>query len=813
MIAQRLGYEEGQFGEGSIVQALQLNWGGSAKRASQLADYYWRDAPFTLRVGPDGGADSEYQIVLSGMIADMTAQPARISLQMADQSVALARPIISAPPFTGAGGIEGVAELKGQLKWRAVGRCRNVGLRVLDPANNIWVATDPARPLQAIDQIYDRGNAASSVLQVAWAGSIVATLAALSAAICADGGGAAAPSIGCIKWWFANPGTLTCDLRGEIGAGYIDRPADIAAWAVAAAMGPPVNAISLAAARVLRNNEAGYLVKDDVSAGAAITALLGGVSLWWGMTQAGEMEFGEYAFGASAGALIGVKASRVQTHKPVKQITLGWRQNNTILSRSDIAGALLANTVLDVEANLATTYALALARGRLTVGGPFPDAATSIPGDVYQSDGGIIYDRINADGLTLNGDTLVIGGATLRLLWQPSAAQPLSANINAASLANVLATAAQESANSAIDSLSALDDDAVISVFEKKNSLIPQDRRLENAYAALTAAATSLVVPFVATAAARTAWQNLRNAISPAWNNDSVASPAPANWQVVLDGYDGALSDLNEIVHEKAATLAVWTGVGGAGRPEDNADVTSVITGQATISINANNAGVPQTTLPKTQAFMLMRGGVDVTNVATWSVAILSGTITASIAAGVLSLSLNAGVLTTSTLRLTAVYLGTTRIFDLRVTRIDAPAAPPSGGGSSNTGSISGALASSTPVPISPELTVTIGSGGNADLSALYTFETNETVGNATRSMVARWYRWNGSAYIAIGAAVAAYYDFVPVSRESGEGNITYSDAGLTAGSTQKYRLYGNAAGNSITTARNVTGSVSATGS
>jgi hypothetical protein len=344
-IVQRLGFDDGEFGEGSIVQALELRWGGTAKRSGILAAYYWRDATFTLYSGPEGGLDADYSVVLSGRIADALPEPGRITLQMADPAVDLARPVLAGAVFAGTGGIEGVAELKGRPKRRAMGNCRNVELWSLDPATNIWVATDPARPLQAIDQVYDRGNAASSLTTVAWAGSIAATLTALQAASAPQGGAAIAPSIGCIKWWFANPGKLSCDLRGEIGSGYVDRPADIAAWAVAAVNGPAVNAASLTAARALRNIESGLLVSDDSSAGEIITRLLSGVSLWWGMKSSGEMEFGAWAFGASAGNITASRAVRVKTHKPVKRLTLGWRQNNMVMSRGDIAASLFWSEV------------------------------------------------------------------------------------------------------------------------------------------------------------------------------------------------------------------------------------------------------------------------------------------------------------------------------------------------------------------------------------------------------------------------------------------------------------------------------------
>lgn len=437
-IVQRLGFDDGAFGDGAVVQALELVWGGPVKRIGILAAYYWRDAAFTLYKGPEGGTDGEYAVVLAGRIAEALPEPERITLQMADPSVDLARPVLAGASFAGTGGIEGVAELKGRPKRRAVGQCRNVELWALDPANNIWVATDPAKPLQAFDQVYDKGNAASALTVIAWAGSIAATLAALAAAACPQGGAAVAPSIACIKWWFANPGKLTCDLRGEIGAAYIDRPADIAAWCVAAVNGPPVNAASLAAARALRNIEAGLLVADDAGAGALITDLLAGVSLWWGMMAAGEMEFGAWAFGASGGTIVATRAARIKTHKPVKKLTLGWRPNHLVMGRGDIAASLLIGDVPGaIEVSHDTVPPLEMAINSIY-----------IASDRRQ------YLFVGRD-LLVNGGPLLVGGSPLKVSGYIDIQDDgiAAAQVAAATAATTAAAANVDLANIASDAL------------------------------------------------------------------------------------------------------------------------------------------------------------------------------------------------------------------------------------------------------------------------------------------------------------------------------------------------------------------------
>ena len=353
LIAQRLGFDGGQFGDGSVIQALQMAWGGRDAVVKTLAALHWRDQSFTLHSGPEGGSDAEMILILSGRFADVTTAPGQLIMAMADPAVDLAKPLLSAT-FAGSGGIEGDAELKGDAKWRGWGALYNVTLRSLDKANNIHVATDPAFPIQAFDQIYDKGNAASALTLVNWAGSIAATLAALTATAAPSGGAAVAPSIACIKWWYPVPGKLTCDLRGEIGAGYVDRPADIAARMIGIAAGPAVDNASVVLARAARNHVAGWLISDaSATTATELTALLSGVSLWWGLTAAGVIEFGMWAWDAPVATLKAERIDRVQSFKPVSKVSLGWKRNQSVMSRGDIAGVVLYGEVAGVPTTLA----------------------------------------------------------------------------------------------------------------------------------------------------------------------------------------------------------------------------------------------------------------------------------------------------------------------------------------------------------------------------------------------------------------------------------------------------------------------------
>lgn len=194
---------------------------------------------------------------------------------------------------------------------------------------------------------------------------------------------------------------------------------------------------------------------------------------------------------------------------------------------------------------------------------------------------------------------------------------------------------------------------------------------------------------------------------------------------------------------------------------------------------------------PRYVQFRLMRNGVDRTEDATWSLPSSTGTWGGSLSntAGTKG-RLNVTSLTSnSILQIQAVLDGATRPATHQLTRqVDASPSSGSGGGSSASGSINATIVGNTMAAASDELTVTVGSGGNVQLSGDYTFTANNNSG--VRDVYARWYKWNGSAYIAIGTEVICDASFVAAGFQEGYGGISLNDTGNTAGSSQKYRLY-----------------------
>ena len=448
--------------------------------------------------------------------------------------------------------------------------------------------------------------------------------------------------------------------------------------------------------------------------------------------------------------------------------------------------------------------------GKLFVQTNAPTAAESTGGDIWQDDNGRYWIRRGDNHLSLGGKRLMLGGKLLTITWTPVGSQPV---LTVAAVAQ----AANTSAATANATLADIASDGLLTPGEKPDVILSaQTITTEQAgidaqavaYGITTEKtaydnAVSALTTYLATLTAPVAWNNLTG-------NTTIVGPTFRD--KFADVFDKRQILLNKIA-EKAGTTAVWGGLSGAGKPEDNADVTSQITGQAEISIAANSAGTPTVPLPVSALFALIRNGTNVTAGATWSVTVLSGTIAASFPSpGALSLNSSGGVLSSATLRLTAVYGSTTRNMDVRVTRNDA--APPSGGGSGGGGSssFSATSNSTSPTALSPELSLTVGPSGNVDLTAGYSFSVSGSVVNAR--LFTQWYEWNGSAYVAIsGTAKESDDGYSTLIGEPAGGTNSRQITGLTPSAAKKYRLYGYNSGGSTGSARYVNGTVGAASS
>ncbi|MGI9363173.1 MAG: phage tail protein, partial [Parasphingorhabdus sp.] len=146
-----------------------------------------------------------------------------------------------------------------------------------------------------------------------------------------------------------------------------------------------------------------------------------------------------------------------------------------------------------------------------------------------------LYTRVSGTGILLGGKVIVLGGYRPVLRWTRSSEQPflLAAStstwdgITGAGKTQLVAdvAAAIGGAQEALDALTDIDDDGIITVNEKITRLIPLDAELQGAYDTITSTSIAMGLSYASLTAARNAWLSVRNAISPAWNDTSQSSP------------------------------------------------------------------------------------------------------------------------------------------------------------------------------------------------------------------------------------------------------------------------------------------------
>jgi hypothetical protein len=122
--------------------------------------------------------------------------------------------------------------------------------------------------------------------------------------------------------------------------------------------------------------------------------------------------------------------------------------------------------------------------------------------------------------------------------------------------------------------LAGLADDGVLTVDEKIRTLIPEDRRLESAWALLDAQAavstnTTVASARSAAASARSAWVSYRGTIERAWNDTSEPSDVVrSTFLNTLTNYSSWLTRLADALRQAAGLTSSWDGVFGAGKDQ-----------------------------------------------------------------------------------------------------------------------------------------------------------------------------------------------------------------------------------------------------
>lgn len=370
-----------EFGEdgwtgGTVPQTSRVAF-RPADRAllEQLAALFWLDAPIAIDVGPEAGP---WPRVLTATVVGVGVGEIGLDLEIADLSARLDKPVVT-ERFAGSGGLEGGAEAEGRPKRRSWGFVFNLEGRILDKANNLYEFGDPSRSWQEWLALRDMGRGGAFTL-LGWQGTAAATLAALAASAPVQGGGVVAPSIACAKWWTQPAGPLTADVRGEIGAGYVETAPQIAARLSAAVAGPALANEPEAVA--WRGDIAGLHVGEiGETAAAALDRLLLGQSLLWVLEPTGDIRLRQWSFAAPAETLRSAGITRRRLLAPTRARRVGFQRSHRLHSDGEISAAVQAADVIFGNGDTAEY---------LRPAGPGATKGATAGADLYRADGATV---------------------------------------------------------------------------------------------------------------------------------------------------------------------------------------------------------------------------------------------------------------------------------------------------------------------------------------------------------------------------------------------------------------------------------------
>lgn len=400
------------FDENGFAGGARPSFGTLEFSPAKLADFnavaglLWNGCDIEVRVGDDSLAVPTWTMLIKGTVEDQAARGATLILKVRDASGDLDKPVAS-DRFLGTGGIEGDALTAERTKRRSFGRVSNVELRIFKEATNLYEGGDPAFPIQAFDDVKDIGRSASSRTLVAWAGTFAATVTALEAAAVEEGGCAVAPSINLVRWWTRPVGPLTADIRGEVGAGYVETLGSLAQRVIATRSALTVS--NIATADGWRPGEAGiHFDNPSETVAQGLDRLCRGCSLAWFADAAGAITLSQISFSAPVETVKAVDASRTRAYRPLLRRRVGYRRNHRVHSESELSQAAALGFFVQDTA---------------------PSFAASSPGQLWQDAEARYWRRRDPIQLAIAGNILTINGVPLTMTWTPSADQPVKDEI------------------------------------------------------------------------------------------------------------------------------------------------------------------------------------------------------------------------------------------------------------------------------------------------------------------------------------------------------------------------------------------------
>lgn len=222
--------------------------------------------------------------------------------------------------FAGTGGIEGPADLTGQVKPLTLGNTRFVGGVLIDNVDNVWMVS--SGPVQAVNAVYDR------LASLGPSAGDFADLAALKTASIPNGSWGTCLALGLVRLGAPPDGRVSFDVSGSNnGTGGYVRRAGAMIRRIADLAGGTVNAASLTALDTARPYNLQLQLREQVTAREFVAQLADSVGAVTGISLTGELFAQALAIGTSGEALNAddSSAQRVLAVEELAKLPPNWR--------------------------------------------------------------------------------------------------------------------------------------------------------------------------------------------------------------------------------------------------------------------------------------------------------------------------------------------------------------------------------------------------------------------------------------------------------------------------------------------------------
>jgi hypothetical protein len=304
-----------------------------------IRDYIWEGRSVEVYVGSQSMDIEDFEKIMVAKIKDITWNDDILNVKIHDDKKQFTENI-QPDKYQGTGGAEGTSEMSGVYKPQLYGYCFNVTPVLIDAPNLVY-------------QVHD-GAIASVVVKFAG----LEVVEAVGYTVDLDTG---------LITLLTNPqGMVTCDVQGAVGsAGYARTTADLVrritedhsdlVWP------GDYNSRSFDILNKSNTHEVGvYVQEGNLSIKSMLDSLMEGINGYWFFDRLDKLTIGMLGVSGSIPAYDSntiSKVSRDVTSPPIWSVDVYYRRNNTVMSDSDIAGAVTGEARIRLQIEGRTTTA------------------------------------------------------------------------------------------------------------------------------------------------------------------------------------------------------------------------------------------------------------------------------------------------------------------------------------------------------------------------------------------------------------------------------------------------------------------------